>query len=105
MCVLTAPDLFDQDEDDGRVRVLTPEPAGPDGGRRARPNACAPAARCAWRSRTPSFPQVHREHLAQLPADREHRDERGHGLLEDDGRCPPPGPGAAGVALCVVIAT
>ncbi|MDA2811426.1 ferredoxin [Nocardiopsis sp. RSe5-2] len=28
MCVLTAPDLFDQDEDDGRVRVLVPEPAG-----------------------------------------------------------------------------
>jgi ferredoxin len=26
MCVLTAPDLFDQDEDDGRVVVLVAEP-------------------------------------------------------------------------------
>lgn len=26
MCVLSAPDVFDQDEDDGRVRVLTSEP-------------------------------------------------------------------------------
>jgi ferredoxin len=26
MCALTAPDVFDQDEDDGRVVVLVPEP-------------------------------------------------------------------------------
>jgi ferredoxin len=26
MCVLTAPDLFDQDEEDGRVMVLEPSP-------------------------------------------------------------------------------
>ncbi|HEX6443801.1 MAG TPA: (4Fe-4S)-binding protein [Streptosporangiales bacterium] len=28
MCALTAPDVFDQDEHDGRVVVLTPEPGG-----------------------------------------------------------------------------
>ncbi|MEV6908983.1 ferredoxin [Amycolatopsis sp. NPDC051071] len=27
MCVLTAPAVFDQDEQDGRVRLLEPEPA------------------------------------------------------------------------------
>jgi ferredoxin len=26
MCALTAPDVFDQDEDDGRVVVIMPEP-------------------------------------------------------------------------------
>ncbi|MGH3491477.1 MAG: ferredoxin [Actinopolymorphaceae bacterium] len=26
MCVLTEPDVFDQDEDDGRVILLAPEP-------------------------------------------------------------------------------
>lgn len=26
MCALTAPDVFDQDEDDGRVVLLVPEP-------------------------------------------------------------------------------
>ncbi|HET6286139.1 MAG TPA: ferredoxin [Amycolatopsis sp.] len=28
MCVLTAPEVFGQDEEDGRVRLLDPEPAG-----------------------------------------------------------------------------
>ncbi|UUV34894.1 ferredoxin [Amycolatopsis roodepoortensis] len=27
MCVLTAPAVFEQDEEDGRVRLLDPEPA------------------------------------------------------------------------------
>ncbi|GAB3737959.1 ferredoxin [Amycolatopsis oliviviridis] len=27
MCVLTAPEVFGQDEEDGRVRLLDPEPA------------------------------------------------------------------------------
>ncbi|PSK98905.1 ferredoxin [Murinocardiopsis flavida] len=27
MCVLTLPEVFDQDEDDGRVVLRTPEPA------------------------------------------------------------------------------
>lgn len=27
MCALTAPDVFDQDLDDGRVTLLAPEPA------------------------------------------------------------------------------
>ncbi|AGM03953.1 ferredoxin [Amycolatopsis keratiniphila] len=27
MCVLTAPGVFEQDEEDGRVRLLDPEPA------------------------------------------------------------------------------
>lgn len=28
MCALTAPDVFDQDDDDGRVVVRVPEPGG-----------------------------------------------------------------------------
>ncbi|MFI6306944.1 ferredoxin [Amycolatopsis thailandensis] len=28
MCVLTAPEVFGQDEEDGRVRLLDPEPDG-----------------------------------------------------------------------------
>ncbi|GAA1255893.1 ferredoxin [Sphaerisporangium rubeum] len=40
MCVLTAPALFDQDEDDGTVVVLDPAP----------PPAVQPAARRAVRS-------------------------------------------------------
>ena len=30
MCVLTAPEVFDQDEEDGRVILLVPEPLDPD---------------------------------------------------------------------------
>ena len=30
MCALTAPDLFDQDEEDGRVVVLNADPLGGD---------------------------------------------------------------------------
>lgn len=34
-CVLAAPDLFDQDEDQGLVVVLDPEPADPAAAREA----------------------------------------------------------------------
>ncbi|WP_029432081.1 ferredoxin [Blastococcus sp. URHD0036] len=40
-CVLAAPDLFDQDEDDGLVRLLEPAPTGAqESGARAAAAAC-----------------------------------------------------------------
>jgi ferredoxin len=47
LCVMTAPEVFDQAEDDGLVVLLTPEPAGParDPGTDPRAAAVREAAR------------------------------------------------------------
>ncbi|QBS38832.1 ferredoxin [Nocardia sp. CS682] len=40
MCALIAPEVFDQDEDDGRVRVLDPSPRGGHAAVRDAVDAC-----------------------------------------------------------------
>ncbi|GAB2634407.1 ferredoxin [Nocardia goodfellowii] len=44
MCALLAPDVFDQDEDDGRVRVSGARPQGSDSAVREAVEACPSGA-------------------------------------------------------------